>query len=307
MSLEKKTLADALAAMKGICSSPESPNALPEVINQLTDILGNVFDDLTLPDPPQLDTGEFGFPEDAPFDFPLGGGDFPPFDPIEGFDGGFPGGGEEFGPGGEDGGGGGEGEVGPCIDAFEKHITFFGNTEGEIPAAEDGVPGVGLVEKQAVNQVPQGFLCERDCWANFQADQVNIQNQINSRIASIREGRSTRDKSNDIPFFGSDMAGDFNADELTDDIKELKKLLTRKYNDYLDCVKMCQGGAGNQAEELVSGTGEIFSVKNISCEVIEADTQVVVSGTVTVAETEQGDITCAPDDLYVMVESCGCD
>ena len=35
--LTKNTLADALAAMKGICSNPESPTALPEALSQLTD------------------------------------------------------------------------------------------------------------------------------------------------------------------------------------------------------------------------------------------------------------------------------
>jgi len=281
MSLEKKTLADALAAMKGICSSPESPNALPEVINQLTDILGNVFDDLTLPDPPPIDTGEFGFPEDAPFDFPLGGGDFPPFDPLEGFDGGFPGGGEEFGPGGEDGGGGGGGD--PCIDAFEKHVTFLAKTTEEIPAAENGNPGEGLVQLQKVvgTNKEQYDECVKDLKEQYRLDIEEAEAYLfGAQEPDLREVT--------IPFKDADAS----VDHWRRRIKELGE----EYNQAIvDCnFEPSEDGPVNDDDP------PRFA-KNISCEVIEKDTTVVVSGTIIEP------FGCGDDDLYVMVESCGCD
>ena len=84
MALRKDKVAAALQAMKGICSDPENPTALPEVMGQLANILGDVFDDIALPELPQIDSGEFGFPDDAPFDFPLGGGGMPQFDGLGG-------------------------------------------------------------------------------------------------------------------------------------------------------------------------------------------------------------------------------
>jgi hypothetical protein len=291
MSLEKKTLADALAAMKGICSSPESPNALPEVINQLTDILGNVFDDLTLPDPPQLDTGEFGFPEDAPFDFPLGGGDFPPFDPIEGFDGGFPGGGEEFGPGGEGGGGGGGGGGDPCAGATPVNVTYLAETTEEIPAAKDGIPGIGSVKLQVA--VPENQLklteCRQKCVDNFGKDIKEIDKQIKANqkaLGTIIE----------------DLGGDTN-----DKIDGLKKKKIEREKEFKQCLAECrkEDNKNEVGDEIVAGAKlediGIAEAKNISCEKIESGTQVVVSGTIIEPSG------CGEDDLYVMVESCGCD
>ena len=58
-------------------------------------------------------------------------------------------------------------------------------------------------------------------------------------------------------------------------------------------------------DEIVAGAKlediGIAEAKNISCEKIESGTQVVVSGTIIEPSG------CGEDDLYVMVESCGCD
>ena len=69
MALRKDKVAAALAEMKGICSSPDDPTSLPDALGQLADILGNVFDDIALPELPTIDSGEFSLPEDEPFDF----------------------------------------------------------------------------------------------------------------------------------------------------------------------------------------------------------------------------------------------
>ena len=50
MALRKDKVAAALQAMKGICSDPENPTALPEALGQLANILGDVFDDIALPE-----------------------------------------------------------------------------------------------------------------------------------------------------------------------------------------------------------------------------------------------------------------
>ena len=150
MALRKDKVAAALREMKGICSSPEDPASLPNTINQLADILGDLFDDIALPELPQIDSGEFSLPEDAPFNFPTGGGDIPPFDPLGGFEGGPPGGGEPFGEDGGGGGGGGGGPDGPCVTATTSHVTFLGKAEEDIPAAKNGNPGVGTVRGQIV-------------------------------------------------------------------------------------------------------------------------------------------------------------
>lgn len=287
MALRKDKVAAALQAMKGLCSSPDEPASLPNAINQLADILGDLFDDIALPEPPPIDTGEFGFPEDAPLDFPLGGGDFPPFDPLEGFDGGFPGGGEEFGPGGEDGGGGGD----PCIDAFEKHVTFLAKTTEEIPAAENGNPGEGLVQRQKVvgTNKEQYDECVKDLEEQYRLDIEEAERKIWAQRGLSPGGK---------PFpglLGAAITFD-DADEIIDHWRRRIKELGEEYKQAIvDCnFEPSEDGPVNDDDP------PRFA-KNISCEVIEKDTTVVVSGTV------WSDPRCGDDDLYVMVESCGCD
>ena len=290
MALRKDKVAAALQAMKGICSDPENPTALPEVMGQLADILGDVFDDIALPELPQIDSGEFGFPDDAPFDFPLGGGDFLQFDPLGGFEGGPPGGGEPFG---EDGGGGGDGGDFPappnCNDvAITEHVTFLGKTMGEIPAAKDGIPGVGQVEEQQITEQgspEQTAACKRECARQYQKDIEQLDDNITMYEDRLREGGIS----------------DQIIDSYNEEIRTLRKQKRELDQPYAECLDNCKPEPEEGDEDAIHGTGTVLSVYNISCEKIEADKQVVVSGTI-VKPRE-----CGYEDLYVMVESCGCD
>ena len=288
MALRKDKVAEALQAMKGICSSPNDPTSLPDALSQLADILGNVFDDIALPELPQIDSGEFGFPEDAPFDFPLGGGGMPGFDPLGGFEGGPPGGGEEFGPGGE--GGGEQGRPPPnCEDDVTiEHVTLLAKVTEEIPAAKDGIPGVGDVEVQEI--VPENQLklteCKQKCNDDFAKDISVIDDLIKVSEAAANFGLE---------------------DFFNDQVKDLIKQKFEKEKELKKCLAKCRKEDNKNAvgDEVVAGarienTGQVFSVKNISCEKIEKDTQVVVSGLVTTPPE------CGDNDLYVMVEACGC-
>ena len=285
MALRKDKVAEALRAMKSICSSPNEPTSLPNALNQLADILGNVFDDIALPDLPPLDTGEFSLPEDAPFDFPLGGGGFPGFDQLGGFEGGPPGGGK---PLGKDRGG----QFPPppnCDDvAITEHVTFLAKVTEEIPAAKDGIPGVGDVEVQEI--VPENQLklteCKQKCNDDFAKDISVIDDLIKVSEAAANFGLE---------------------DFFNDQVKDLIKQKFEKEKELKQCLAKCRKEDNKNAvgDEVVAGarvedTGQVLSVKNISCEVIEKDTQVVVSGLMTTPPE------CGEDDLYVMVEACGC-
>ena len=286
MALRKDKVAAALQAMKGICSAPENPTALPEVMGQLADILGNVFDDIALPELPQIDSGEFSLPEDAPFDFPLGGGDMPPFDPLGGFEGGPPGGGEEFGPGGEDGGGGGPvGEQ--CNDEGPKHVTFLAKTLEEIPAGENGNPGEGLVVELKVvpTNKEQYNKCVEDLKKQYGPD-------ITEAETNLHHAKKA----------GELQAPDGPAFETEDEaIKHWRKRIKELGEEYQQAIIDC-GFEKSDDGPVPAGPPRI--AKNISCEKIEKDTQVVVSGImVTPYDCGEDD----DDDLYVMVEACGCD
>jgi len=304
MALRKDKVAEALRAMKGICSSPDDPTSLPDALGQLADILGNVFDDIALPDLSPIDPGEFSFPEDAPFDFPLGGGGIPALDPLGGFEGSPPGGGDGFGEdGGEGGEGGGEGG-GICDEAYTKHVTLLGKTVGEMPAAKDGIPGIGDVELQIV--VPENQLklskCNQKCHDDFAEQIKTIDGLI--KVSKAAAGAGLFEE-----FFNN----------------QIEDLIRQKFDrekDFRVCLEKCrkEDNKNDVGDEIVAGarvedTREVHSAKNISCEVIEKDTQVLISGTISYIEEydpEKDDVferpsLCEPDDLYVIVEACGCD
>ena len=81
---------DKIQALKdSLCLDNVDP-ATRSALNNLVDNLMDLFGDVALPELgglPEFDTGEFDFPEDAPFDFPLGGGGPQGFDPLDGFGG----------------------------------------------------------------------------------------------------------------------------------------------------------------------------------------------------------------------------
>jgi len=300
MALRKDKVASALQAMKGICSDPDNPTALPEVMGQLANILGDVFDDIALPDPPQLDSGEFGLPEDAPFDFPLGGGDMPFFDPLEGFEGGFPGGGGEFGPGGD-----GpdqvwiKGDPCPAETKETRHVTLLAKAEGEIPAAENGNPGEGTAKLLEVVTRNEGEFnqCENDCRSLHEQDLKDAQNLLNNVRFAVR-GRDFVDGFGDLGETRSEAERSVRAK-----IASIEQLISV-------CINDCFFDPNPEGPQ--EANCRPVKVKNISCEKIESGTQIVVSGTATylVRREENGQFCeegCPYDeDLYVIVESCGC-
>ena len=284
MALRKDKVAAALAEMKGICSSPDDPTSLPDALGQLTDILGNVLDTLTVPELPQIDSGEFSLPEDEPFDFPLGGGDFPFFDPLGGFEGAPPGFGDEFGPGGE--GGEGEGD-GRCDNVIVEYVTFLAKTLEEMPAGENGNPGEGLVGPVKVARANQEQYkkCKKDIEGQYGQDISEAETNLHHAIDR-----------------GELRAPDGPAFETEDEaIKHWRKRIKELGEEYQQAIIDC-GFEKSDDGPVPAGPPRI--AKNISCEKIEKDTQVVVSGLMVTpfACGEDDD-----DDLYVMVEACGCD
>ena len=312
MALRKDKVAAALQAMKGICSDPENPTALPEVMGQLANILGDVFDDIALPELPQIDSGEFGFPDDAPFDFPLGGGGMPQFDGLGGLEGGFPGGGEEFGPGGD-----GPDQVwqdgDPCAGATPVNVTYLAETTEEIPAAKDGIPGIGSVKLQVA--VPENQLklteCRQKCADDFGKDIKEIDKQIaaiQKTQGTVIDGLESTVRLSSALSLGAESEVSLRLTGSSNDkIDELKRLKFEQEKLYKQCLAKCrkEDNKNEVGDEVVAGARlediGIAVAKNISCEKIESGTQVVVSGTIIEPSG------CGEDDLYVMVESCGCD
>ena len=248
MALRKDKVAAALQAMRGICSDPTNPTALPEALGQLANILGNLFDDIALPEIPQLDSGEFGLPEDAPFDFPLGGGEMPPFDPLGGFEGGPPGGGEEFGPGGEGGGGGGGQQPKPGQGCLE---IFTAKTKTEIPASSNGSPGEGFVIQMVLAPKAQ-----EDNDVENDDDLTTAQDIFNCRQKCKQEN------GNDLElFFTPEEIEGMNEEELD------AALLVEEADCYAECNENLS----------LQESGFPLTVYNISCEKIEKDKTVIVS------------------------------
>lgn len=316
MVLRKDKVASALQAMRGMCSDPTAQNALPDVMGQLTNILGDLFDDIALPaldDLPGIDTGQDDVPEEEEEEEePTGEGWPMEFDPLDGFEDPPPGGGDDQGGGGEVGGD-------PCADATPVNVTFLGETTDEIPAAKDGIPGIGPVKIQEV--VPENQLkltdCRQKCVDDFGKDIKAIDEQITAlqrTIGTIVDGfESTVSVSSAINL--NTMSPDHNptgtiklTGSSSDKIDELRRLKFEQEKLLRQCLAECrkEDNRNNVGDEIVAGariedTGDVVEVKNISCEKIESGTQVVVSGT---AIEPPG---CGEDDLYVIVESCGCD
>ena len=284
---------DKIQALKdSLCLDNVDP-ATRSALNNLVDNLMDLFGDVAFPELgelPGIDAGEFGFPEDAPFDFPTGGGGMPAFDPLGGFEGGPPGGGDEFGPGGENGE---QVQPVPCTELHPlvrdpsntKHVTFLAKTEESIPAAENGNPGMGRVSRQElVPAAPEEIEnCRKGC--------DDLYNEL----------IDTKDR--EIRWLREELAG-LDADSILreeykarlDSLIEVKKITEAAS---VDCLINCENELDPDGPE---DTEEQYAVKNISCEEIEKDTQVLVGGTI----SQVGDCEMIYD-LYVIVEACGCD
>ena len=269
MALRKDKVAAALREMRGICSDPNNPASLPEVVGQLANILGNVFDDLALPELPQIDSGEFSLPEDAPFDFPLGGGTQRSLDINDGALGRFPGGGQPFGgfDDGGDPGGGGDGqqpELGQgCLEIFTA------KTKTEIPASSDGSPGEGFVIQMALAPKTQD---DKD--VENDDDLTTAQDIFNCRQKCKQENGNNLEL-----FFTPEEIEGMNEEE-----RDAALLV-----EEADCYAECNENLSLQE------SGFPLTVYNISCEKIEKDKTVIVSYDI------------CQDVGYVLVEACGCD
>ena len=290
MVLRKDKVASALQAMRGMCSDPTAQNALPDVMGQLANILGDLFDDIALPaldDLPGIDTGQDEPPveEEEELEEPVGEGEPLFFDPLDGF--------EEPPPGGGDDQGGGGGGGITCSDEGSKHVTFLAKTTEEIPAAENGNPGMGLVQPQALVQTDeeQYDKCVEDITKQYDEDieeaEVNLQFARN-------HGEVT------IPFKDDDASAEHWN-------RRVKELGDEKQQAIVECeFKLSEDGPEDDGSPLIA--------QNISCEKIEKDTQVIVSGRVNeyVCRDAFGTaVSSSPipgtENLFITVEACGCD
>ena len=309
---------DKIQALKdSLCLDNVDPSTR-SALNNLVDNLIPLFEATALPELPELEgfnTGQDEPPveeeEEEELEEPVGEGWPMEFDPLDGF--------EDPPPGGGDDQGGGE-EVGgdPCADATPVNVTFLGETTDEIPAAKDGIPGIGPVKIQEV--VPENQLkltdCRQKCVDDFGKDIKAIDEQITAlqrTIGTVVDGfESTVRLSSKIiptPLLNANPAGTIKlTGSSSDKIDELRRLKFEQEKLLRQCLAECrkEDNKNNVGDEIVAGariedTGDVVEVKNISCEKIESGTQVVVSGT---AIEPPG---CGEDDLYVIVESCGCD
>ena len=211
--------------------------------------------------------------------------------------------GSKYGPGGESGGGGeggGGGGGGGCFDEGPKHVTFLGKTLDEIPAAKDGIPGIGPVEQQEITEQgspEQTEACKRDCDRQYEKDINQLDDNILMYEDRLKEGGI------------SDQIIALYHEE----IRTLRKQRVELAQPYNECIENCNPDPEEGDEDAVHGNGVVLSVYNISCEKIEADKQVVVSGEVNhkVCVNPRGEVVsntpiAGTEDLFVMVEACGC-
>jgi len=309
---------DKIQALKdSLCLDNVDP-ATRSALNNLVDNLIPLFEATALPELGDLggiDSGAGINPGDEADMLggtpPLGGGEEMPFDDLGGFEDAPPGGGDDQGSGG----GGGVGD--PCADATSVNVTFLGETTEEIPAAENGIPGIGGVKIQEV--VPENQLkltdCRQKCVDDFGKDIKAIDEQITAlqrTIGTVVDGfESTVRLSSKItptPFLNAGQPGTIKlTGSSSDKIDELRRLKFEQEKLLNQCLAKCrkEDNKNNVGDEIVAGARikdiGITEAKNISCEKIESGTQVIVSGTIIEPPG------CGEGDLYVIVEACGCD
>ena len=222
---------------------------------------------------------------------PLGEGEEMPFDPLGGF--------EDAPPGGGDNQGGGGGIT--CNDEGSKHVTFLATTMEEIPAAKNGIPGQGPVEEQQISEQggdAQIEACRRECEKQYQEDVEHLDNNIRIYEDRLREGGIS----------------DQIIDVYNEEIRTLRKQRRELSKPYDECLKNCEPDNDTKPEDVIHGSGYVFTAQNISCEKIEKDTQVIVSGRVNeyVCRDAFGTaVSSSPipgtENVFITVESCGCD
>ena len=277
---------DKIQALKdSLCLDNVDPSTR-SALNNLVDNLMDLFDDVALPELgglPKINTGEFDFPEDAPFGFPTGGGGPLGFDPLSGFEGPPPGQGGGGGGGGGEGGEGGGGGGGPQAgQSSEQCLSIFpAKTKTEIPAAVEDTPGEGFVIPVVLTPIdpmegwhPPLLLPENE-------DPITVEDYNNCR-----------NKCEEAHFGGTSRAAMERLAELTGiEIEEDEFDEEASLGLMVDCLKKCNEDLSFQEND----ESESMTVYNISCEKIEKGTTVIVSYD-----------TCL-DVGYVLVEACGCD
>ena len=265
---------DKIQALKdSLCLDNVDPSTR-SALNNLVDNLMDLFDDVALPELgglPKINTGEFDFPEDAPFGFPTGGGGPLGFDPLSGFEGPPPGQGGGGGGGGGEGGEGGGGGGGPHAgQSSEQCLSIFpAKTKTEIPAAVEDTPGEGFVIPVVLTPIEPPEEEEDE-------DPITAQDYENCRNKCEREHFG-------VPIDEVITAEDADFLGITQEEGVMSLMV--------DCLKGCNEDLSLQEDD----NSESMTVYNISCEKIEKGTTVIVSYD-----------TCL-DVGYVLVEACGCD
>ena len=287
---------DKIQALKdSLCLDNVDPSTR-SALNNLVDNLIALFEATALPELPELEglnTGQDELPVEEEPEVPVGEGEPLFFDPLDGFEGAPPGGGDDQG--------GGDGGGITCSDEGPEHVTFLATTMEEIPAAKNGIPGQGPVEKQQISEQggdAQIESCRRECARQYQEDVEHLDNNIRIYEDRLREGGI----SNQI------------IDVYNEEIRTLRKQRRELSKPYDECLKNCEPDNDTKPEDVIHGSGYVFTAQNISCEKIEKDTQVIVSGKVNeyVCRDALGTaVSSSPipgtEDLYITVESCGCD
>ena len=282
---------DKIQALKdSLCLDNVDP-ATRSALNNLVDNLMDLFGDVALPELgglPDISNNIDGFPEDAPFDFPLGGGGPQGFDPLDGFGGqppaefmGSPGGGGDGG-GGDGGGGGGES---PCLT-----IVFPAKTKTEITAAEEGSPGVGFVKIQSLQPIEEKDLDVLDKLNVWKSRDRPAGLDIKDIVPD--ESDFARCKSECLKeIIGMSDKEIADSQDVLDRLQQWDREGRPEQLELLkDCLKDCYSDVKFGDDEET----DPIMVQNISCEKIEKDRLVIVSWD-----------QCT-NDAYVIVEACGC-
>ena len=282
---------DKIQALKdSLCLDNVDPSTR-SALNNLVDNLIPLFEATALPELPELEglnTGQDEPPveEEEELEEPVGEGEPLFFDPLDGF--------EDPPPGGGDDQGGGGDEI--CLpsdlpEIEERHRTFLAKTTEEIPAAENGNPGRGLVQPQKLVQTDkeQYDKCVKDITKQYKEDIREA--EVNLMFARDR-GEVT------IPFKDDDAS----AEHWNRRIRELEE---EKQQAIVECkFKLSEDGPEDDGLPLIA--------QNISCEKIEKDKTVVVSGVVETEIYRLSDGSICDEkfikgNLFITVESCGCD
>ena len=290
---------DQIQALKdSLCLDNVDP-ATRSALNNLVDSMIPLFEATALPELPELEginTGQDELPveEEEELEEPLGLGLPEFYDPLDGF--------EDAPPGGGDDQGGGD-AVCAFAETEERHHTFLATAKTEISAADDnGNPGTGTVTLMVVEEMnaKQREECLEKCKQNHEQDRKEAEEKL--RIIRFATKDDLPSKGWDHPELGGSRSAAIKTWQ--DKVANIRALIA---NCYLKCAREPNPEGPQETEYEVEA-------QNISCEAIDKGTTVVVSGTIEhevyrLPDGERCDERFIPgtENLYVIVESCGCD